>query len=339
MFSLKKCVLVMWLVLGCCVSCAEADLEQDSLDVQVDPTSSDSETSPEPQTDSGSGKDTENETQESSDTPSQPDTQDDSATDPGCTLDQGVYDYCNNSKPCKCGNICGKKIMASSSMIKYKPIGSMCLAECKLGNPNDCPNPWEECGKMKSSDPQAFCMPMGKVSGNWKARVFESTVDFSDEATVAEQYLMDNDGITVDVGWWQPAPAFTKGMVAYADPEGNGEKYYILTLMPSSTIKHGNTIDSWMFEVFIPEANWKAYKMGLSANPNAFLVQAMLLRIVTPTVSMRTWVHGAVRTSSTFTIDKVGALCTDLDNVEKCAVASGSFDIDLFGLSGTIEEE
>ena len=65
----------------------------------------------------------------------------------------------------------------------------------------------------------------------------------------------------------------------------------------------------------------------------------MLLRIVTPSVSMRTWLHGAVRTSSTFTIDDPGALCTNLANTASCALASGSFEIDLFGLSGTLEEK
>jgi hypothetical protein len=49
--------------------------------------------------------------------------------------------------------------------------------------------------------------------------------------------------------------------------------------------------------------------------------------------------HGAVRTTSTFTIDNAGALCTRLDGPASCALSSGSFFIELFGLSGAIEEQ
>lgn len=348
MTRIKQCVLAMLLGGVCCVSCAEADLESDPGTTPTDgedSTTTEAPTDSEVKSDSGSDTDVGTTTQASSDTPSDTGSEDvsptdtASSTDTNCALDEGVYNYCNKSKPCSCDNLCGKAIMESSSMIGYKPIGSMCLAECEIGKANDCPHEWEECGKMKDSDPQAFCMPMGTVSGTWQARVFESTVDLSDEVTVAEKYLMANDDVTVDVGWWQPEPTFTKGMVAFGDPSGTGEKYYILTLLPPSTIKYGNTIDSWMFEVYIPEDNWHAATLKLSGNPGAFLVQPMLLRIVTPTVSMRTWMHGAVRTTSTFTINNPGELCTNLDNTEACAVASGSFKIDLFGLSGTIEEQ
>jgi hypothetical protein len=264
----------------------------------------------------------------------------DADTDVACTLGTGVYEYCNNGQPCSCGNLCGKDIILGTSAVSYEPVGSFCLAECKLSNNNnDCPNAWERCGKMKDSDPQAFCMPLGTVSGNWQARVFEHTVDFSDEATVAEHYAVDNSQISVDVGWWNPKPSFTKGLIHHGPAQNATGNYYVLSLTPKKKTEYGNVVEQWMFDVYVPEGNWGVGTLDLSKDVNAFAAQPMLLRIVKPTVSMQTWMHGAIRTSSTFTITNPGQLCTDLNNTANCVLASGAFKIDFFGLSGTLEEK
>lgn len=326
-----------------CFGCAEANPDGESSrdgsdgtvldtnDKDATDTTDDVETTS--NTDNGGPDDTDENTGSPQDTD-----KDSGSGDDECTPDEGVYRYCNGFTPCNCDNICAKEIIKSTSMIDYVPVGSMCLAECELNAPNSCPNEWETCGKMKESDPQAFCMPAGTVSGTWQARVFDGTFELKKNSDIPDEYLVDNDDIKVDVGWWTPAPDFTKGIVALGDPGNSGTKYYILTLMPDGKVEYGNTIDNWMFEVFISEDDWKAQTLSMKSDPAAFIVQPMLLRIIGPNVSMRTWLHGTVRTTSTFTIDNPGEICTDLDNIEGCAVASGSFKIDLFGLSGTLQE-
>lgn len=342
MSKMKNIVLSMALALGFSTACADVD-SPESRSANTDngtPTDTEGSTEDGPDNSSDPDENPQDTNQKDSNPDETPTGSEETPTDTTdtCTLEKGVYEYCNKNKPCSCDNLCGKQLMESTSMIKYKPVGSMCLAECTIGK-DECPYSWETCGKLKDSDPQAFCMPMGKVSGTWQARLFEAGVDFSDHEQVAANYFMSNPNISVDVGWWKPAPDFTKGLVTYVDPEGNGVKYYMLTLVPETTTEYGNTVDNWMFEVLVPEKDWKKGTLALKNDPAAFIVQPKLLRIVKPTVSMRTWLHGAVRTSSTFTIDDAGALCTNTSNTQSCAVASGSFDIDLFGLSGTLTEQ
>lgn len=329
-------------IMGLCAwSCADADDDMRNNDTKTDMDSdADTDSDSDSDTDTDGDGDADGDADGDTDTDTDVDTDSDTGVDRDCTLETGVYEYCNNGTPCSCGNLCGKDIILGTSAVTYKPVGSFCLAECDLSkNDEDCPNAWEQCGKMKNSDPQAFCMPFGTVSGNWQARIFEDTVDFSNELTVAEHYLVDNNGITVDVGWWNPKPSFTKGLIHYGTPENATGKYYILSLTPEKNIEYDNVVEQWMFDVYVPEENWGAGSIVLTQDPGAFSVQPMLLRIVKPTVSMRTWMHGAIRTSSTFTIDNPGQLCTDLENTENCALASGSFKIDFFGLSGTLEEQ